>query len=671
MRAPRRRPVASCLVAACLATPAAALLGGGPTAFDPTQQVLDLLKPQCSFSLDHDDDAGSDGSWQPLARKAAGLEQLECSPTLLQSTESMVSAASEGDALAMAALGTMYLFGQDCLRKRNLTWGVHWLGEAARQGQPDAMATMGFLHSTDVLRDLYNFTGLEANRTRARELFEAAAAGGSQYGALALGYRHATGVGYLESCERGSVFYELAATRAIADLDVLRRGAVEQSNPTDLEHMALLANTMPDRDGMDAAAVEYMDECANFGDVTGQVSMGHLFHAGNHGVPRDKGSAMHWFKAAARKGDGMGHANYGMMQLRAKKYRGALRSLRRATQLRDVSAWAGVGYAYLYGAGVPQDDGLAAKSIWLAAKQGHLDSIYNMGVLALLGRGVPQSVRDGFRYLSTAAEYGHPQAQLHVGRLARRGLGVRKDCHTAQFFLKHAAENGPLVRSLMGTAFAAYEAGRPQRAILHYLLAANAGVQQAQHNAGFLYANAKLPLRSSPPHKLLYAQRALQLLKGAAIQGSKDAQVQLGNLLVSRGEHGTANTLYKEAAQAGSTDALFHLGMQYARGHGVEKDWKTAWQLLQSAGFASKFATLKGAERAALSTVRFFHDFRVPLLLGAALLSVLARGGDPMEMVRGAMGGGMGGGAAGPAEAWEDDGEFDDFDDFDDDVDEA
>ena len=115
-----------------------------------------------------------------------------------------------------------------------------------------------------------------------------------------------------------------------------------------------------------------------------------------------------------------------------------------------------MGYTYLYGAGVPQSDELAAKAIWLAARQGHLDSIYNLGVLNLLGRGVKQNVRTGFRYLSVAAEYGQPQAQLHVGRLARRGLGVRKDCPTALFFLKHAAENAPLVREIMGVALRAF-----------------------------------------------------------------------------------------------------------------------------------------------------------------------------------------------------------------------
>ena len=389
---------------------------------------------------------------------------------------------------------------------------------------------------------------------------------------------------------------------------------------------------------MDHGTVEYMDYCAHIGDVTGKVSMAHLYHMGSHGVPRDKDAALHWFRSAAKQGDGMGHANLGLMQLRRGQHHSAVKSLRRATKLRDISAWAGVGYTYLYGAGVPQSDELAAKAIWLAARQGHLDSIYNLGVLNLLGRGVKQNVRTGFRYLSVAAEYGQPQAQLYVGRLARRGLGVRKDCPTALFFLKHAADNAPLVRELMGVALRAHEEKRPQRALLYYLLAAHAGIEVAQQNAGFLYANAPLPLRAKTG--ALYGQRALQYLKLAALQGSKDAQVQLANLLAEKRDYATANELYKEAAQAGSRDALWHLGMAYLHGHGVERSFKTAVDLFQSAGVQSKYAQLRGAEAALFGVARFVYESRAPLLLGAALLSVLARGGNPVEMLQGVLGGG-------------------------------
>ena len=91
----------------------------------------------------------------------------------------------------------------------------------------------------------------------------------------------------------------------------MRRHSVEQSNPTESEHLTPLAHHMAERERMDHGTVEYMDYCAHIGDVTGKVSMAHLYHMGSHGVPRDKDAALHWFRSAAKQGDGMGHANLG------------------------------------------------------------------------------------------------------------------------------------------------------------------------------------------------------------------------------------------------------------------------------------------------------------------------------------------------------------------------
>ena len=100
------------------------------------------------------------------------------------------------------------LLGQQCAPKRNLTWGMHWLQSAEERGQPDAQAMMAFLHASDVLRDVYNYTGLEVNRTHARVLYERSAEGGSAFGAMAVGFRHAHGVGMRESCPDSAAWYE-------------------------------------------------------------------------------------------------------------------------------------------------------------------------------------------------------------------------------------------------------------------------------------------------------------------------------------------------------------------------------------------------------------------------------------------------------------------------------
>lgn len=56
-----------------------------------------------------------------------------------------------------------------------------------------------------------------------------------------------------------------------------------------------------------------------------------------------------------------------------------------------------------------------------------------------------------------------------------RGLGVVKECRTALFFLSHAATQGPAIPHLMGQGLAAHQAERPQRALMHYLIAGTKG----------------------------------------------------------------------------------------------------------------------------------------------------------------------------------------------------
>lgn len=134
--------------------------------------------------------------------------------------------------------------------------------------------------------------------------------------------------------------------------------------------------------------------------------------------------------------------------------------------------------------------------------------------------------------------------------------------------------------------------------------------------------------------------------------------MQLGQLLAEGGDHATANALYKEAAAGGSVDAVYHLGVSYMRGTGVPRSLRKGVALLAQADKTSKYMRLRGGEALLVGVVRFVYESRVALLLGAALLSVLARGGNPVEM----LGGLLGGGSSVEAPAYEGSDEFDDFD---------
>lgn len=147
----------------------------------------------------------------------------------------------------MAGLGHLYLLGDECSPKRNLTWATHWLDGAAAQGQPDALAMLGFLAESRALPRLYNYTqhnpaaaaaGLTAGdmqqggalgsasaaATAGRALYEVAvASGGSVLASMALGWKHANGFDVPASCPAAAAHYETAAQAAVAALDGRRQ----------------------------------------------------------------------------------------------------------------------------------------------------------------------------------------------------------------------------------------------------------------------------------------------------------------------------------------------------------------------------------------------------------------------------------------------------------------
>ena len=94
---------------------AAGVLSAAPAS---GSQPAPQLVPEITFTLDDprrspdqvaDEEDAAEGlaGWRVLARKAAGLQQLDCTDDMLGATTRMVDEAERGDTLAMAALGVM------------------------------------------------------------------------------------------------------------------------------------------------------------------------------------------------------------------------------------------------------------------------------------------------------------------------------------------------------------------------------------------------------------------------------------------------------------------------------------------------------------------------------------------------------------------------------------
>mmetsp|Transcript_74896 Transcript_74896/g.118397 ORF Transcript_74896/g.118397 Transcript_74896/m.118397 type:complete len:651 (-) Transcript_74896:107-2059(-) len=608
------------------------------TTEDDTEAILSLIKPSISYRLDVEDADADVEDWLKVASAAAQLLPIKCPEDMIGAIDRMLQEAQSGDAVAMAGLGSMFLLGRECEPGRhvswkptqNLTWGLHWLNLAAGKGQADAQALLAFAHTTDVLHDIYGYRDFRSDKQQGHRLLQQAADGGSFLATIATAYRHSVGVGVLANREEGVAWYEKAAILSIASLEGELNRSVEQTYPNEIDHLTMLTH-LDERVVFDP---EYTEHMGKVGDVASLVYIGQLYHKGDHGIPRDRKKAFEIFLKASRMGDGQGHACVGMMLLQDGKYADALKYLRRAAKLNDASGWAGLAYAYLYGAGVPQNDKLAAKCMWKAAKKGHLDAIYNLGVLALQGRGMDQSMRAGVKLLLTAAEFSHTKAQLQYSQLTMHGVRVKKDLDISTLLLKSAAENGDVIRSLMTTALRAHDAKDFKRSLLYYALAAHTGNEVGQHNTAYLYANSKPPLHSQGER--MGKQRAMYYFNLAGFQDSNSAaesEVQHGVLLQERGDYLRAAEYFKSAAGSGNDDAMWHLGYLYLHGLGVRKDLGIAWQLFLASGMGSRFAKLRGVERLGFGAARSVYKHRAKLTLGGLLAMMYSNGANPFDFI--------------------------------------
>ncbi len=89
-------------------------------------------------------------------------------------------------------------------------------------------------------------------------------------------------------------------------------------------------------------------------------------------------------------------------------------------------------------------------------------------------------------------------------------------------------------------------------------------------------APASTPEQVSTPPPLNPEQSALL---EAAEHGDLDAQLALGKLYIVEGDHqhyGNASKWYHLAADQGSAQALFNIGVIHDKGYGVESDWEEA-----------------------------------------------------------------------------------------------
>ena len=157
--------------------------------------------------------------------------------------------------------------------------------------------------------------------------------------------------------------------------------------------------------------VRTMQVKAEAGDAEAQLELGNAYYSGD-GVLQDVDRALHWWRAAAEKGNVVAQLNLGTasMSLGENGVKEAVKWLTKAAEAGDEGAQRNLGLLYLTGNGVGQN--LRKAAVWLhrSAAQGDATAQYNLAVMFENGQGVVKDLPEARRWFERAARGGHPGA---------------------------------------------------------------------------------------------------------------------------------------------------------------------------------------------------------------------------------------------------------------------
>jgi TPR repeat protein len=237
----------------------------------------------------------------------------------------------------------------------------------------------------------------------------------------------------------------------------------------------------------------------------------------------------------------------------------------------DAESQFGLGVAYAFGAGVPEDIKEALKWYRKAADQGKTAAQYYLGLAYARGKGVAKDSAEAAKWYRKAAEQGYAAAQFNLGWMYDTGDGIARDSAEAVKWYHKAAEQGDaLAQFNLGVMYDKGEgvAKDSAEAVKWYRKAADQGDASAQLNLGLMYANGEGVAKDGA--------EALKWLRKAAEQGHASAQSNLGRMCATGDgvakDNAEALKWLRKAADQGHAGARSNLGLMYANGYGVAKD---------------------------------------------------------------------------------------------------
>jgi len=230
-----------------------------------------------------------------------------------------------------------------------------------------------------------------------------------------------------------------------------------------------------------------------------------------------------------------------------------------------------------------------------AASQGHVGAIYYYGYLLFNGIGISQDKEKGIKYITLASTKGFPTADYQLGIIFRDGNGVEKNPKTALAYIKKAAFKGNAdAKWVLGNM---YLKGESTAVDYYFATQWLAEVALTTHKKEFnellkedyegIYSQYLMGLRKYFVDKDYAAAidyfKKVEKAKNA--EGSTMLAMCYANKDYAKQNPQKAVKMLTKAAE-GSNVANYYLALMYADGNGVGKDDAKAVELLTKAAEA-------------------------------------------------------------------------------------
>lgn len=215
-----------------------------------------------------------------------------------------------------------------------------------------------------------------------------------------------------------------------------------------------------------------------------------------------------------------------------------------------------LGQYHEFGTGVDKNLNAAAQWYFSSAKQNYLPAEYNLGLAFLYGDGVKQNLDKASYWLNRTAFKGNIKAQYALGIIYQYG-----------FTSKDLLQQIPLDE---------------RQSTLMYHLASGAGDPRAKYQLATYYSEQKLNQMSSSYQKNKKHQQVLALYEQAFNQGIDEAKLPLAFYYLKKGisteKQQWAFSVLKNKAEKASPQLSLLLALMYERGIGTAKNMEAAIQ---------------------------------------------------------------------------------------------